>query len=215
MSEKDWFRKESWSSEDKEDFFYHLNRSRKHNRDQYLRIKAYSLQKTKKVINLQGAVDLLTKLEKEYPNSTELSTAFCQKAECYELLGNKSEAIKAFRASFDEIRKRPNVKPATQITFGRFIIKNKLYEYYEEVLRMLDEFTEKNDLRFPAFRYNYFSICAIISNRFGKKDVTKECAQHALAAYEERFSGYYSQQKLSEANEPPSDIFREIQRLAR
>ena len=39
----DWFRKESWSSADQEDFWQRLTRAREYNRAQYLFIQGFTL----------------------------------------------------------------------------------------------------------------------------------------------------------------------------
>lgn len=44
MSPDDWFRRRTWTREDREDFRKRLSRARPHNRAQYARIQAGYLQ---------------------------------------------------------------------------------------------------------------------------------------------------------------------------
>ena len=68
MSQKDWFRKKTWTPQDREDFMVRLSRSRKtYNKAQYTRIQAVELLATKDPKLIQPALELLDMALSEWP----------------------------------------------------------------------------------------------------------------------------------------------------
>ena len=62
----DWYRCKTWSKTDEENFFIKLNRAKKDNRAQYLKIQAVELVETKDLKLLDFAETLL---QKKWPES--------------------------------------------------------------------------------------------------------------------------------------------------
>ena len=58
----DWYRRKTWTSTDKEEFFTKLGRARKDGRAQYLKIQAIELVETKNKKLLEVAEMLLNKM---------------------------------------------------------------------------------------------------------------------------------------------------------
>ena len=79
----DWFRKTSWTREDREDFFERLSRSRKYNRAQYLRIQASYLAENGNIELLNAALELLEMLFTQYPDRTEMALAYASKGRVF------------------------------------------------------------------------------------------------------------------------------------
>jgi hypothetical protein len=102
----------------------------------------------------------------------------------------------------------------TQFVFGRFVIERNLSEYFDEALKMLEEFTEEADFIFPAHRYSYFAICAVIASKRDQVELARECAQSALAAAEQKQSGIKRHPNVGLVNKPPASIHAELERLA-
>ena len=67
MNNHMWYRKTTWTANDREDFFARLKRSRKTSRGQYLKIQAYHLYETNSPIEIKAALELTELALAEYP----------------------------------------------------------------------------------------------------------------------------------------------------
>lgn len=211
MGNPDWFRKTTWTAQDRDDFFAHLQRSHKQNRVQYLKIQAYHLYETATLEAIEAALELTNLALTEYPQKTFLAELYEQKAVCLNILGNLQEAENAFRLAFDSMRAVPNVKPNTQFSFGLFVIEHKINRLYKEAIMVLDEFTDR--LEFPFIEYYYYGIHAVILNREGSSVEAKILAIKALQAFEKEHSGFSRHPKVGLVNRPSRIIHSELQRL--
>ena len=81
----DWFRRETWTQEDEAEFFKKLNRAKKSNRAQYLRIQANHLYETRNR-KLLHIAELLA--EKVLTDCADFEFFNIQLAPTYYLLGN-------------------------------------------------------------------------------------------------------------------------------
>lgn len=107
MASDDWFRRTSWTDDDRTDFSVRLQRARKFNRPQYLRIQAVHLAGAG---NHVAALELLDRFLHLYDHGIDLAQAQLQRAESLLATGNEFDAINAFRASLDAERKWPFYK---------------------------------------------------------------------------------------------------------
>jgi tetratricopeptide (TPR) repeat protein len=214
MSIPDWFRRRTWTSEDQEDFFAHLKRSRPHKRDQYLRIQAVYLQEVGTPEYLEAAIGLLDKIFSDYPDSMELSLGYRQKAECLDGLGRTEDAEQAYQASFSAMRRRPNIHPGTQIGFGLFVVRHRLTHLYKEALDVLGEFTSDSDHLFPLVRYRYFAIYAVISSHWGLREEARTFANRALEAAEQEHSGFRYHPKIGLVTQIDTELHRNLVDIA-
>jgi len=185
MSRRDWFRKTTWTHDDREDFFTHLRRSRAHNRPQYLRIQAVTLQQTGNRDLIQAALKLQDLYFRDYPNDDFLAWVYEARAECFSKLGRVDEALEAWQNAFDAMRKRPNIK-INDLGFCVFVLEHKLANLYPEVLQMLREYKEQ--LLFPVQEYYYFGVLAILASRLGDSESARRYASRALSASSKTFS---------------------------
>ena len=195
MSKEDWYRKTTWSNSDKEVFFVSLERSRtSFHKAQYLRIQATYLQSIGTQEMALHSLELLNLILKEYPEKSELSATYLQKAECLITLGKVESAIDEMRNALQSEREYPNTKTNVWLEFGWTAIIYQLSYLYDETVEILDEFN--SDLMFPIDKYRWNAIQAIIENEKANKIAAKKFALSALEASSLSNSGFRYHQKV-------------------
>src|SRR5262245_61553605 len=134
MSKIEWFRRSTWTDQDREEFNARLARSRgSSNKSQYLRIQASHLADA----GLHAdAIELLDRLLTDYPEKIEIASAHLQKANSLRILGQTGLAIDEYRAALHAERGFPNVKTGTWLDFGWFVVENQRTDLYGEVLEI-------------------------------------------------------------------------------
>ena len=80
------------------------------------------------------SLELLDLMFKEFPEKSELSSAFLQKAECLIILGNIQQAIDEMRNTLQSEREFPNVKTYAWLEFGWTTIIYQLSDLYNRPL---------------------------------------------------------------------------------
>jgi tetratricopeptide (TPR) repeat protein len=213
MSKGNWYRKTTWSQSDKETFFERLRRSRTNfHKAQYLRIQASHLQSigTKEMAN--HSLELLDLMLKEFPEKSELSLAYLQKAECLITLGKIEQAIDEMRNALQSEREFPNVKNSAWLEFGWTIIIYQLSDLYDEVINVLSEF--ESDSMFPIDKYRYNAIQAIVENEKGSKKVAERFALSALKAASLSYSGFRYHPKIGLVQNANEKIHSKLLELA-
>jgi tetratricopeptide (TPR) repeat protein len=190
MNIKDWYRRTTWTPDDKQDFFAHLSRARKINRAQYLRIQAIHLMDTGNAVKAKIALELLDLLLKEYPHPTGLELAYDQKARCLESLGRLNDAVDSYRLAFQARRATPNVRTYAPLNFGMFVIRHNRTDLYNEAQSIFNELVDSSDILFPNGKYMYFAAISIILQKLGQTDVARECAKKSLQAASMNHSGF-------------------------
>ncbi len=109
MAEK-WFRRKTWTQEDREAFFARLKRSRGlFHKAQYLRVQAYELAETGKQEAIAAALELIEMLIRDYPVPFELACAHLLRAECLASRNDLAGAVESYRHSLEAQRALPNV----------------------------------------------------------------------------------------------------------
>ena len=182
MTDKNWFRRTSWTEEDQQDFFAHLQRARRYNRAQYLQIQASCLLATGLPRDAASAIELLDILLRDHPDSVETEGAHGLKARCLEALGRIDEAIDSYRLALAARRTATNIHTYAPLSFGMLVIRNERRDLYEEVLSAFNEMVGPVDLLFPDAQYMYFAASAIILGEAGRMEAARECAAKALRA---------------------------------
>ena len=176
MSKHDWYRKTNWTNEDKSDFFKRLNKSKGiFYKAQYLRIQAYYLTEN----NPNEALELIGILINEYPEESQLSEAYSIQARCYKILKDKENVVKAYNKSFETRRAFPNFKTNNYLEFGVWVVTEKIYKYYDDALKLIDEFDEPHQI-FPQPLYYKHGIISLINYYKGNFDISKTEAEKAL-----------------------------------
>ncbi len=187
MSQTEWFRRATWSDDDRDDFNARLKRSRgAGNKAQYLSIQAAHLASAG---NHAAAIELLDRLFAEFPQRIELAGAHDQKAKSLASLGQIEAAIQEYRAALQAERDFPNVRTNAWLNFGWLVVERQLTDYYDEVSQVLREFREEGGLSFPAEEYRYAAIQALLADYRGDSPRAREFAQQALAEAAKQHSG--------------------------
>jgi tetratricopeptide (TPR) repeat protein len=190
MSKTEWYRRTTWTDQDREEFNSRLKRSRgASNKAQYLCIQAQHLADAGQ---LTAAVELLDRYFAEYPEEQLcLPSAHGLKAECLDGLGQLDSALQEYRAAIQIERQARYVSTNVWLDFGWLVVKRQLSHHYEEVSNVLDEFREKTEegLTFPAIEYRYFAIQAMLAKARGDWNEAQELARKALAEADKDDSG--------------------------
>jgi tetratricopeptide (TPR) repeat protein len=187
MSRDDWFRRSSWTDEDRSDFHARLRRARKRNRPQYLRIQACHLARED---NHPAALELLDEYLDIEEEEIDLAQAHVQRAESLIETGDHQEAITAFRHALDAERHRPNVQTEAWLLFPWFIVEYERQDPYEEAAAILAEFFGTRELTFPMSEYRFFAVKALLSAHDGDTEFARSFAQKAIAATSAKDSGF-------------------------
>jgi tetratricopeptide (TPR) repeat protein len=180
---KDWFRKANWNGVEQADFFTRLERCRTaYNKAQYLRIQASYLEGIGSNEMLKAALELLEKMFAEFPEQTQLASAYTQKASCLAKLGNIHEAIINYQLALQTEREFPQVKTHAFIDFGKLVAENRLAQFYDEALAVLGAELNSRGIQFPCDTFNAFGIRSLIATSRGQIQEAKEFAKVALEA---------------------------------
>ena len=210
----DWYRKTTWSDAGQAGFFARLKRSRTaYNKAQYLRIQAYHLEGVGSPELLKASLTLLDKMFAEFPQRTELASAYCQKASCLAKLGEIDQAIANYQRALNTEREFPSVKINAFMQFGRLVVENNLTKLFDEALEELKEL-DLRGIKFPSDIFQAFGIRSIIAAHKGEKEKAKEFAKIALEAANKAHSGlrYHSTVGLVRDKETP--FYKSVQTIA-
>ncbi len=190
MGNIEWYRKTSWTENDRADFFIHLNRCRKENRAQYLRIQAYHLSETNQSREISAAYDLVNLALKEEKFKFEHAGLFEFKADCLNKLGHIREAEECFNLAIQELKKNSQYDLITPFSFGLFVIQHKIKRLYRKAILVIEEFINlETTLIIPSTIYFYYGIKAIIYYRTVRRKKGKEFAKIAIEASKLSYSG--------------------------
>lgn len=163
---KDWYRKQSWTESDQEDFNARLKRARKDNQAQYLKIQAIEFLETGKTELLNVAEQLLIKYFDEHPDDTfNRSSSLHIMGKIYEQRKDFEAAINYFKQAVDFELEHPNIKTQADLDFSDLVVKLEKPEHFELVEQLMNKSLE-NSL-FPIEKYRGYSILAIISKTKG------------------------------------------------
>jgi tetratricopeptide (TPR) repeat protein len=210
---KDWYRHTAWTPADREDFHTHLARARSHKRGGYLLIQAAHLQRAGTRDALDGALELLDLLLREYPGPVQRESACLLQARCLESLNRLDDALDSYRLAFQARRDNPNIRTYAPLYFGMFVVRHDRVELYAEAQAIFHELIQDNDLIFPDAQYLYFSANAIIVDRDGQKDFARACARKALEAAATDHSGSGRHPNLGLVEERDPVIERKLRKI--
>ena len=187
MSKVEWFRRETWTNTDREDFNARLNRSRgAGNKAQYLRIQAHHLAS---VGRHHEALELLGRLLDEFPERIQLAQAHAQRAESLARLDRTDDAVGAYREALQAERRFPHVRTGAWLDFGWFVVGRNLEAHYDEVSNVLAEFGELDVQIFPVRLYRYAAIRAFLADARGEREAARRFARQAMEEASKTHSG--------------------------
>jgi len=212
MSKTEWFRRSTWTDQDRQEFNARLARSRaSSSKSQYLRIQASHLADA----GLHAAaIELLDRLLADYPEKIEIASAHLQKANSLRILGQTGLVIDEFRAALHAERDFPNVKTGTWLDFGWFVVEHQRADLYDEVLEIFKEFRDESDLKFPATEYRYWGVQAVIAAAQANPVAAREFAQRALGEASKTHSGLRYHANLGLVGSQPAWLEKKLQALA-
>jgi hypothetical protein len=185
----DWFRRHTWTEDDQAAFHARLRRCRSaFHRAQYARIQAYELHAAGGARYAQDALRLLDMIVESWPEEANASV-HQQRAECLRDLRRDDDAMAAYRATFAEQRRRPSYLTNAHCDFAWWIATSDRRDFFDEALRVLDDFSRGGALAFPATVYLAEGARAIIEHARRDKARASRHARLALEAAEMRHSG--------------------------
>ena len=196
----EWFRKKSWTENDKEHFFTKLKRARKDNRAEYLRIQAVELIETDKPKLLEVAESLLTQMLTEYPDEDfSIASALDSLGDIYQKQNKLEKAIEFYKKSVDFEKKYPNMKTQSYLGYSELIIKTNKTDQFDFVKRIILE--RYNDIFFPIEKYKTSSILSIIYQRENRTELADKYANIAEQNANKETSGLRYHKYLGIVNE--------------
>ncbi len=209
MSNRDWFRKTTWTKVDGDDFESRLRRARRDNRAEYLRIQAGHLAESRLY---SEAIELLDRMICEYPERTQLAPAQSQRGQCFDAMDEPQRAADAFLAALDEERTFPNVQTRASFEFPVLVAERGLTAYFARALEVLDR--DSAIPVFPIDRYQIAAARALISAQSGDLDTARDLARIALDVADVKHSGLRYHRALGLV--PSDDSLREsLEKLAK
>ena len=174
----DWYRRETWTKTDEQEFFAKLARARKDGRAQYLKIQAIELVETKDKTLLKVAETLLNKMLTEYPDDDfEKGSALHTLGDIYKLNDNYELAIDFYKQTLDFEIVYPNVITQAYLDYSELAIKTGKENLFDELEKLLlDRYSE---LTFPIEKYKVNSILSIINANKGRQEQAEKYADIA------------------------------------
>lgn len=203
----DWFRKTTWGGSHTEDFEARLARSAKHNRPQYLKIKAIALDTAGQS---DAANALLQRVIVEYPDSFDCAHAYELRGDVFRRGGDLIKAEDSYRMALEH-------RPDLNATSG--IVPLSLAEVLFERHGSAAAAEVRNLLAYPAMQivFNVHQVRALtlsarLADSMGDTDLRRSEAARALeaAAAPSQFSRHPG---IGVANLTATDL-EELQRLA-
>lgn len=159
----DWYRCESWTNAEEQQFFAKLGRARKDGRAQYLRIQAVHLVETGDLRLLEVAESLLNMILNDYPdNRLEKSPALTMLGGIYRTRGDNERALDYLKQALDFEKEFPNVIWGAALSFAEIVVEEGRSELYDEVEEILIAEIEKGGFLFPSQRYTSSSVLSVI-----------------------------------------------------
>ena len=175
-SKRDWFRKDTWSTDDERDFRAHLQRTRPNGRSQYLRIQAAHL--------LQNGLPepALALLDEFFvaPDDLFLTLGHTLRARALTDLGRLDDAFTAYRDALEAQRRHPNVQTYAALEFAELVVATQKRGLFTEALELLGELHGEDP--FPATQYREAAVRAQIAHASGDQATARREAGRALRA---------------------------------
>lgn len=219
MGRNDWYRNTTWTEDIRKSFFDRLGRSRTtYNKAQYARIQASHLRETGKKQNIQAAIELLNLMIKQWPEPSQLATAYLQKALCFEDLGMNKPAIEAYRKSVKAEEESKKLRVGACLHFGWFVIAHGLKKYYDEVLSSIENNETLKEITpfliWPIYRYKFSAIFAVILKSKGEKEAAQRFAVRALEAMDIKESPFRYHKKEGLVTKPTKKVVKQLKKIA-
>lgn len=210
---KEWFRRSTWTSRDRDEFNTRLLRSRGDARKaQYLRIQAHHLHSSGDARLLQPALELLDRLIGEYPDPFQLGLAHSQRAEVLVDLGQPAAALASYEAALAARRAFPQVSDDAYLAYVELVLTLQLHERYAAAQEILDEFPVGP---FPIQVFRDAAARALLAFARGEGSVARDWARTALDAADRTESPFRYHRRLGLVTGADAQVSRRLEELAK
>jgi tetratricopeptide (TPR) repeat protein len=206
---RDWYKRKSWTEEDKRNFFARLEESGDDaEKARFLNTQAAHLEESDPAVSLE----LLSKSVKEFPQQAELSQAFLQMAHCSILLGDEEGSVGFFRKALDREKTHPEAITHAYLHFPIFAVSYERSDLYAECLLVLGRYKERP--QHPSDQYWYHAALAMISQHSRDHEAARLHAEEALDAASARRCGVRQHPKLLMLGERSTLLEKKLEELA-
>jgi len=150
----------------------------------------------------------------EFPEQTQLASAYSQKASCSAKLGDIHSAIVNYQRALQTEREFPRAKTYAFIGFGKLVSENKLAQFYDEALSVLETELNSRGIQFPSDIFNAFGIRSLIAAQRGQIQEAKEFAKTALEAAAKIDSGFRYHPTVGLVRDKEAPFYKSVEALA-
>jgi tetratricopeptide (TPR) repeat protein len=184
VSANEWYRRSTWSAEDRHDFLRRLERARSYvARAQYAVIQAGCLYSGGLH---EHALRLLSFVPEKFAAAAEVLQTHLLRARCLAALGDEPRAIESFRRAVALERTLPDPKPGAWIAFGLYVVEHGRETMFDEIDRIFSESAfDVHELLSPRSRYEAHGVLAMLAAHKGRTEEARKHARAALAAASE------------------------------
>jgi tetratricopeptide (TPR) repeat protein len=209
----DWFRRDSWSEEDRADFEQRLKRARSpFHKAQYLYLQAVHLRETREPELLAVALSLVERAIGEYPDHVRLAEALQLRAGCLEDGGRLDDACQAYRETFKAQRGSATTRTMAHLDFAELVARRGRMDLVDEALSTLEEFDTPTP--FPVHSYRSAAVRAFLQEMLGDLAGAAESALAALEAAAMSQSPLRYHRNLGVVGQQEPDVESRLRRLA-
>jgi tetratricopeptide (TPR) repeat protein len=206
VAKDDWYRKTTWTSDDAEDFFAELARSRTDiHRAQCLKIQALTLRDAEQY---QAALDLVEMAIEKFPHR-ETTQVRKLRAECLWALGLREESLEAYRAAFQAQREQRNILCNVALAFAEAFHDVDDGAYRLELLELLREEVAQPESFGPFLEFRYALIFTRLLAGLGDMKAAAKWADRALTAQRAKIAGlrHYKRVGWASGVDEPTEIW--------
>lgn len=209
MGRDDWYRSTTWDDVTEAAFRAKLARSRT-SRPQYLRIQASCLTEASPVAALQL-------IEEYFETGCEFDVplALCTRAEAHLTLGQKAEAVAAYKQALEWEEIHPRHISTARIDLPKLVAADCISAEYGYALDILTSRFSPTDHQFPSTRYYWNGSCALIAYEQGRVVEAQEFAERAMRAAMETESPFRYHRTIGLVRDTTDDFGRRIRHIAR
>lgn len=160
----DWYRRETWTKSDDEEFFAKLRRAREDNRAQYLKIQAITLIDTGKRELLPAAEMLLNKILTDYSvHRVQISQSYSSLGTIFRIRGDYEKALDYYRKSMNFEKVFPNVQTGSDVHFAEVVVQAGKTELFDDAEKILLTKVNADELKWPFQDYLVYSLLSVIT----------------------------------------------------
>ncbi len=186
VSDGDWYRKTTWTSDDAKDFFAHLARLHADiQRAQYLKVQALSLKDAKQY---DAALELTATALERFPHR-DTAQFHKVRAECFWALGLRQQSLEAYRAAFEAQRDQRSILCNVALAFAEAFHDVDDGAYRKELLDLLRQEVAQPESFGPMLALRYALVFTRLLSGLGDVNGAKKWAERALLAQRAEMAG--------------------------